>query len=323
MKDFTHFDARGHARMVEVTDKAITHRRATAEGFIWVGDEVMDAIVGGQTKKGDVLGVARIAGIMAAKRTSEWIPLCHPLPISGCEVDFELDPVGGRVRAICTVQTTGPTGVEMEAITGVQIALTTIYDMCKAISKAMEITGVRLLDKSGGKSGHYRAASLRRPPVVGICGLKNSGKTTFLEGLIPRLTDRGLRVALLKHDGHDFTPDLPGTDSYRLAAAGASPVGVYSKEHFQLSGGWTRPHPERLLEGMAEADLILLEGGKTLAIPKLEIVRSGISDRPVCEGGQLLAICTDLAIESDLPLIGLTDYEAAAEILLAYLEGMQ
>jgi cyclic pyranopterin phosphate synthase len=156
-KELNHFDREGNAVMVDVSEKENTRRAATAEGVIRVSDAVMDAILRRAASKGDVLGVARIAGIMAAKNTSGMIPLCHPLQLTNCSVDFEPDPGSGTVRALCTVRVNGRTGVEMEALTGVSVALLTIYDMCKAIDRGMEISGIRLLEKSGGRSGRYAA----------------------------------------------------------------------------------------------------------------------------------------------------------------------
>ena len=153
--ELNHFDKNGNAVMVDVSDKPVTHRTATATGSIQVGPEIMAAVKSGNVKKGDVLGVARVAGIMGVKRTSELIPMCHPLPIQKCSVDFETDEDAGVIRVFCTVKTEGKTGVEMEALTGVQIALLTIYDMCKAVDKAMVITDVHLLSKAGGKSGDF------------------------------------------------------------------------------------------------------------------------------------------------------------------------
>lgn len=155
MNGFNHFDAQGKAIMVDVTDKAATHRVAEARGEILVNEAVMTAIQTGTAKKGDVLGVARVAGIMAVKRTSDLIPMCHPLAVSGCSVNFHLFPGEGKVEAVCTVKVTGSTGVEMEALTGVSVALLTIYDMCKAVDRAMTITNVRLMRKEGGKSGVF------------------------------------------------------------------------------------------------------------------------------------------------------------------------
>ena len=155
----THFDAQGQAHMVDVGAKPATHRVAVAEGRIEMQPATLALIEAGSASKGDVLGVARIAGIMGAKRTSELIPLCHPLALSRVAVDFELSAPGQPPAVCCTatVETTGPTGVEMEAITAVQVALLTIYDMCKAADRGMVMTGVRLLEKRGGKSGVYQA----------------------------------------------------------------------------------------------------------------------------------------------------------------------
>jgi len=151
----THFDEQGQAIMVDVSGKSATHRTAVASGIIKVSQPVYTAIQQGTAAKGDVLGVARIAGIMAAKNTSSVIPLCHPLPLAKCSVDFELLEQACAVKAIATVKVTGLTGVEMEALHAVSVALLTIYDMCKAIDKRMEITDIHLDKKSGGKSGEF------------------------------------------------------------------------------------------------------------------------------------------------------------------------
>lgn len=151
--DLTHFDNKGNAVMVDVTDKEITERTAIAKGKIKVNREVFEAIRNGTSKKGDVLGVARVAGIMATKKTADLIPMCHVLLITKSSIDFELLEKSLEVEAICTVKISGKTGVEMEALTGVTVALLTIYDMCKAIDKGMEIKEVYLYKKTGGKSG--------------------------------------------------------------------------------------------------------------------------------------------------------------------------
>ena len=151
----THFDQQGNAVMVDVSEKAVTHRIAVASGKIFVNQAVYDAIVQGTVKKGDVLGVARVAGIMAAKKTHELIPMCHPLLLTKCTVDFALLPEQLAVQAVATVKVNGQTGVEMEALTGVSTALLTIYDMCKAVDKGMELGEIHLVEKTGGKSGHY------------------------------------------------------------------------------------------------------------------------------------------------------------------------
>ena len=153
----THFDAHGQAHMVDVGAKAPTHRVAVAEGLIVMQPQTLEIIQKGTAKKGDVLGIARIAGIMAAKQTSNLIPLCHPLALTRVAVDFELLPAAYAVRCTATVETHGQTGVEMEALTAVQISLLTIYDMCKAVDKQMVMEGVRVLEKRGGKSGFWVA----------------------------------------------------------------------------------------------------------------------------------------------------------------------
>ena len=158
MSDLTHFDKDGNAIMVDVSDKPVTARVAVATGKIYVCQEMFERIQKHEIAKGDVLGVARLAGIMATKRTSELIPLCHPLPLTKCEVNFELKETENTlyyIEVTCLAKTDGKTGVEMEALTGVQIALLTIYDMCKAVDKSMVITDVHLLSKSGGKSGDF------------------------------------------------------------------------------------------------------------------------------------------------------------------------
>jgi cyclic pyranopterin phosphate synthase len=151
----THFDQQGHAAMVDVSDKAITERIAVAKGCIRMNQAAFNAVKSGTAGKGDVLGVARVAGIMAAKRTSELIPLCHPLMLTKVSVGFELNERECTVDAICTAKLNGKTGVEMEALTGVSAALLTVYDMCKAIDKSMVISNIYLVEKCGGKSGRY------------------------------------------------------------------------------------------------------------------------------------------------------------------------
>lgn len=157
MAELTHFNGQGRARMVDVTEKAVTHRRAVATGEIVMAPETLEQIRSGAIKKGDVLAVAQVAGIQAAKHTWEWIPMCHPLPLTGIDLAFALaeDPCRVEIRAAVTCA--GVTGVEMEALTAVSAAALTIYDMCKAVQKDMSIQNIRLLEKSGGKSGDYIA----------------------------------------------------------------------------------------------------------------------------------------------------------------------
>ncbi len=152
---FTHFDENGNAVMVDVTEKNRTVREAIATGSIVVSAEILQRIEERSMEKGDVLSVARIAGIMGTKRTSDLIPLCHPLMLTNSSIDFEVDQKNGRIKAFCTAKLDGKTGVEMEALTGVTVALLTIYDMCKAVDKSMVIEDIHLIKKTGGKSGTY------------------------------------------------------------------------------------------------------------------------------------------------------------------------
>jgi len=155
MNQLTHLNTSGEAHMVDVGEKPLTQRIAIAEGCITMNASTLELIQQGGHKKGDVLGIARIAGIMAAKKTSELVPLCHPLQLSSVKVNFECDADKNRVHCSAAVKTTGPTGVEMEALTAVQIALLTIYDMCKAVDKGMSMCDIQLVEKQGGKSGTW------------------------------------------------------------------------------------------------------------------------------------------------------------------------
>lgn len=156
MTGLTHFDAQGAAHMVDVGDKPRTQRTAVAEGHIEMLPSTLALIMAGGHKKGDVLGIARIAGIMASKRTADLIPLCHPIALTHVGLELEPQPGQNRVRCVATVKAAGPTGVEMEALTAVQVALLTIYDMCKAVDRGMAMQSIRLLEKAGGKSGEWR-----------------------------------------------------------------------------------------------------------------------------------------------------------------------
>ena len=153
----THFDATGQAHMVDVGAKQDTHRIAVAAGTIRMKPETLALVQSGNAKKGDVIGIARIAAIMASKRTSDLVPLCHPLPITRVAVDFEVDAAASSVHCRAQVETIGKTGVEMEALTAVQVGLLTVYDMCKAVDRGMVMTNVRVLEKHGGKSGDWTA----------------------------------------------------------------------------------------------------------------------------------------------------------------------
>ncbi|HVK98255.1 MAG TPA: cyclic pyranopterin monophosphate synthase MoaC, partial [Dongiaceae bacterium] len=157
MTELTHLDAQGRARMVDVTEKAVTQREATAEARVTMQPATLAMIAEGRHQKGDVLAVARIAGIQAAKKTSDLIPLCHPLMLTSVKVELEPDFTSHQILIRATCKLAGQTGVEMEALTAVSVAALTVYDMCKAVDKGMSIEGVRLLEKIGGKSGHWQA----------------------------------------------------------------------------------------------------------------------------------------------------------------------
>ena len=159
MGEFNHFDKIGNAVMVDVSGKEPTYRTAVAQGKILVSEEILQAVLEQKVKRGDVLGVARVAGIMAVKQTSSIIPMCHPLMIQKCSVDFQVLLGEQAIQAVCTVKTEGKTGVEMEALHGVSAALLTIYDMCKAIDKKMVIRDIHLVEKTGGKSGDFHFSS--------------------------------------------------------------------------------------------------------------------------------------------------------------------
>jgi cyclic pyranopterin phosphate synthase len=155
MSTFSHLNAGGEANMVDVSDKAVTKREATAEGYLYVNASVITQISEATIAKGDVFAVARVAGIQGAKRCSDLIPLCHPLALSKVDINFDVDSQNNRIRATCYCKLSGKTGVEMEALTGVNVALLTLFDMCKAIDPSMHMEGIRVLDKKGGKTGHW------------------------------------------------------------------------------------------------------------------------------------------------------------------------
>jgi len=155
MGELSHFNEKGFARMVDVTDKSITNRSATATGKVKLAKETFEAVKNGKLKKGDVLAVAQVAGIMAAKKTSEIIPMCHPIIITSVDIDFDLDDENSEINILATVKCKGETGVEMEALNAVSVAALTIYDMCKAIQKDIIISGISLKTKTGGKNGTY------------------------------------------------------------------------------------------------------------------------------------------------------------------------
>ena len=159
MSQFSHLNTQGEANMVDVSDKVDTKREATAQGFIYVSDAVIAQISDATIAKGDVFAVARVAGIQGAKRCSDLIPLCHPLALSKVDINFDIEAEKGRIKATCYCKLAGKTGVEMEALTGVNVALLTLFDMCKAIDPGMTLSDIRVVEKKGGKTGHWSATA--------------------------------------------------------------------------------------------------------------------------------------------------------------------
>lgn len=319
--ELTHVDEHGDVRMVDVGEKAVTQRLAIAEGSILMHPETQAMVLEDRAKKGDVLACARIAGIMASKRTSDIIPMCHPLNLTKAKVEIEPiadgarrvrgwaparedGRVGFRVRATCGV--TGVTGIEMEALTAASAACLTIYDMCKAVDRGMEIVDVRLLRKEGGRSGVWDreaelaalsgAAQEEEPqeavasplpggpntgvpaPAVAFVGYQNSGKTTLVEKVISRLTQRGVRVGSVKHHGHKgFEIDQPGKDSWRHSQAGSRHVGLISPDAYAEYARTSEEVPvSDMLTRYTDVDAVIVEGYKAAGLPSIVVARSGI-----------------------------------------------
>lgn len=343
--ELTHVDAKGEVRMVDVSDKAETHRIAVAEGTILMHPETQAMVLQDRAKKGDVLACARVAGIMAIKRTSDIIPMCHPLLITKSKCDIEpIAPAGmfaedvlegwaparsdGQVgfHVLVTAGVTGKTGIEMEALTGASAACLTIYDMCKAVDRGMEIVDVRLLHKEGGRSGVWdraerqaaaveaadvdgavsasvSAAPALSVPAIAFIGYQNSGKTTLVEKVIAELTRRGLRVGSLKHHGHHgFDIDVPAKDTWRHHQAGSKHVGLICATRWAEYAD-TREEDEmparELLSRYNDVDVVIIEGYKTEGFDNIVVARSGVdrlrgkSSLDLVDGRTLALACNE------------------------------
>ena len=345
--ELTHVDAKGEVRMVDVSDKAETHRIAIAEGTILTHPETQAMVLQDRAKKGDVLACARVAGIMAIKRTSDIIPMCHPLLITKSKCDIEpIAPAGtpaenvpegwaparadGQVgfHVLVTAGVTGKTGIEMEALTGASAACLTIYDMCKAVDRGMEVVDVRLLHKEGGRSGvwdraerqaaavesmaadgaapasaHAAAAPSLAVPAIAFIGYQNSGKTTLVEKVIAELTRRGLRVGSLKHHGHHgFDIDVPAKDTWRHHQAGSKHVGLICATRWAEYAD-TREEDEmparELLSRYSDVDVVIIEGYKTEGFDNIVVARSGVdrlrgkSSLDLVDGRTLALACNE------------------------------
>lgn len=344
--ELTHVDDKGEVRMVDVSDKAETHRIAIAEGAILMHPETQAMVLQDRAKKGDVLACARVAGIMAIKRTSDIIPMCHPLLITKSKCDIEpIAPAGtpadetpegwaparpdGQVgfHVLVTAGVTGKTGIEMEALTGASAACLTIYDMCKAVDRGMEIVDVRLLHKEGGRSGVWdraerqaaaaeataadgtapaiapAAAPAPTVPAIAFIGYQNSGKTTLVEKVIAELTRRGLRVGSLKHHGHHgFDIDVPAKDTWRHHQAGSKHVGLICATRWAEYAD-TREEDEmparELLSRYNDVDVVIIEGYKTEGFDNIVVARSGVdrlrgkSSLDLVDGRTLALACNE------------------------------
>ncbi len=347
--ELTHVDAKGEVRMVDVSDKAETHRIAIAEGTILMHPETQAMVLQDRAKKGDVLACARVAGIMAIKRTSDIIPMCHPLLITKSKCDIEpIAPAGtpadetpegwaparpdGQVgfHVLVTAGVTGKTGIEMEALTGASAACLTIYDMCKAVDRGMEIVDVRLLHKEGGRSGVWDRAERQvaaaeatavdgaapaiapapaasvptlAVPAIAFIGYQNSGKTTLVEKVIAELTRRGLRVGSLKHHGHHgFDIDVPAKDTWRHHQAGSKHVGLICATRWAEYAD-TREEDEmparELLSRYNDVDVVIIEGYKTEGFDNIVVARSGVdrlrgkSSLDLVDGRTLALACNE------------------------------
>ena len=339
--ELTHVDAKGEVRMVDVSDKAETHRIAIAEGTILMHPETQAMVLQDRAKKGDVLACARVAGIMAIKRTSDIIPMCHPLLITKSKCDIApIAPAGmpvddmpegwaparadGQVgfHVLVTAGVTGKTGIEMEALTGASAACLTIYDMCKAVDRGMEIVDVRLLHKEGGRSGVWDRAERQAAavesvgaagaapaalapavPAIAFIGYQNSGKTTLVEKVIAELTRRGLRVGSLKHQGHHgFDIDVPAKDTWRHHQAGSKHVGLICATRWAEYAD-TREEDEmparELLSRYSDVDVVIIEGYKTEGFDNIVVARSGVdrlrgkSSLDLVDGHTLALACNE------------------------------
>lgn len=352
--ELTHVDARGDVRMVDVSEKDVTRRTAIAEGAVLMHAETQAMVLEDRARKGDVLACARVAGIMACKRTSDLIPMCHPLAITKAEVAIEAIPaagegaradgrVGFHVTVTCGV--TGTTGIEMEALTGASAACLTIYDMCKAVDRGMEIADIRLLRKEGGRSGLWErpavpgapgepmggAAPAASPaPAIAFVGYQNSGKTTLVEKVIAALADRGLRVGSLKHHGHrGFDIDVPGKDSWRHAQAGSRHVGLICPSRFAEYADTEEELPaDELLRRYTDVDVVVVEGYKAAGLPNVVVARSGVdrlrdqSSLDLVDAGTVAIACNDAMaprVRLDLPVIDINDAAAVADAVEAWL----
>lgn len=367
--ELTHVDERGDVRMVDVSEKAETRRTAVAEASILMHPETQSMVLEDRAKKGDVLACARVAGIMASKRTSDLIPMCHPLNITKANVEIEPIPAqgpgaraDGRVgfHVLATCGATGVTGIEMEALTAASVAALTIYDMCKAVDRGMEIVDTRLLLKEGGRSGTWArmpegaggvdpVASVparlsqtfvadggspepvRHAPAVAFIGYHDAGKTTLVEKVIAELTARGMRVGSIKHHGHrGFDVDVPGKDSWRHARAGSRHVGLVCESRYAEYADTENELPlDMMLDRFDDVDIVIVEGYKDEGLPNVVVARSGVdrlraqSSLDLVGEGTLAVACNEALADRVGGLaaaVDINDAGAVADVVLGYWE---
>lgn len=364
--ELTHVDERGDVRMVDVGEKAVTKRLAIAEGSILMHPETQKMVLEDRARKGDVLACARVAGIMASKRTSDLIPMCHPLNITKSKIEIEPISSPGAPRAVgwaparedgrvgfhilATCGVTGVTGIEMEALTAASTSCLTIYDMCKAVDRGMEIVDVRLIRKEGGRSGLWEREGAERgaedpagklaeepmtlsssplpggprsgapAPAIAFVGYQNSGKTTLVEKVISRLANRGLRVGSIKHHGHKgFEIDQPGKDSWRHAQAGSRHVGLISPDAYAEYARTKDEVPVAdMLTRYTDVDIVIVEGYKAAGLPSIVVARSGIDRMRGRDSYQLidentLAVACNDVVARDFRSRAIKEARAAAE----------
>ena len=358
-QQLTHIDDKGDVRMVDVSQKADTERVAVAEGFISMHPDTLALIVEGKAAKGDVLACARVAGVMAAKQTSTLIPMCHPLNITKAKVECEPVREGERtdgrvgIHVTTTTGVTGKTGIEMEALTAASVACLTIYDMCKAVDRGMEVVDVRLLRKEGGRSGIWERtreepsaaeavgseaveapAPARPAPAIAFIGYQNAGKTTLVEKVIAELTTRGLRVGSVKHHGHHgFDIDVPGKDSWRHARAGSRHVGLVCETRYAEYADTDTELPlPAMLARFTDVDVVIVEGYKTAGLPNVVVARSGVdrlrqeTSLNLVDENTVALACNDAMasrVHLNLPVIDINDAVAVADAVQAWMEGIR
>lgn len=318
---FNHFDSQGRAIMVDVSAKNKTMRTAIATARVIVSKQTLQAILDGGNHKGDVLGVARLAGISASKKTSDLIPLSHPLAIHHAAIDFQCDHTNGEILVTATIRAFERTGVEMEAMVSASLAALTIYDMCKGTDKAIRIENVALEFKEGGKSGTFRRAKeVGSPPVVSFCGWSGSGKTTLVEKVIFQLTQQGIKVGAIKHDGHQFEMDKEGKDSWRMSQAGA--VTTVICDNSQQATFRRLDHPlspcDVISKEFDDVDLVIIEGWKEDAPNRIEVYRQQNGRQPLCVGSEtgFIAIASDTKVMMGLPQLDLNKPETVTNFII-------